>query len=80
MLVCWLWHCAATAVALQRHERVNAFKLVDDYDDHSLMSRGVHDSALYKCTFTYLLTYFINCDTRWDRGSLQTQNWLVWQR
>ena len=29
-LVCWLWHCAATAVALQRHERVNAFNLVND--------------------------------------------------
>jgi len=28
MLVCWLWHCAATAVALQRHEGVNAFNLV----------------------------------------------------
>jgi len=28
MLVCWLWHCAATAVALQRHERVNAFNRV----------------------------------------------------
>ena len=27
-LVCWLWHCAATAVALKRHERVNAFNLV----------------------------------------------------
>jgi len=27
-LVCWLWHCAATAVALQRHERANAFNLV----------------------------------------------------
>ena len=23
MLVCWLWHCAATAVALQMHEGVN---------------------------------------------------------
>ena len=29
MLVCWLWHCAATAVVLKRHERVNAFYLVD---------------------------------------------------
>ena len=28
MLVCWLWHCAATAVALQMHEGVNAFNLV----------------------------------------------------
>jgi len=28
-LVCWLWHCAATAVALKRHERVNAFNLVN---------------------------------------------------
>ena len=27
-LVCWLWHCAATAVALQRHERANAFNPV----------------------------------------------------
>ena len=27
-LVCWLWHCAATAVVLKRHERVNAFNLV----------------------------------------------------
>ena len=27
-LVCWLWHCAATAVALKRQERVNAFNLV----------------------------------------------------
>ena len=27
-LLCWLWHCAATAVALKRHERVNAFNLV----------------------------------------------------
>jgi len=27
-LVCWLWHCAATAVALKKHERVNAFNLV----------------------------------------------------
>jgi len=27
-LVCWLWHWAATAVALKRHERVNAFNLV----------------------------------------------------
>ena len=27
-LVCWLWHCAATAVALKRHEGVNAFNLV----------------------------------------------------
>jgi len=27
-LVCWLWHCAATAVALKRHERTNAFNLV----------------------------------------------------
>jgi len=27
-LVCWLWHCAATAVALKRHERVNAVNLV----------------------------------------------------
>jgi len=27
-LVCWLWHCAATAVALKRHERANAFNLV----------------------------------------------------
>ena len=27
-LVCWLWHCTATAVALKRHERVNAFNLV----------------------------------------------------
>ena len=26
-LVCWLWHCAATAVALKRHERANAFNL-----------------------------------------------------
>ena len=30
-LVCWLWHCAATAVALKRHEPVNAFNLVDLY-------------------------------------------------
>ena len=30
-LVCWLWHCAATAVALKRHGRVNAFNLVDLY-------------------------------------------------
>jgi len=29
MLVCWLWHCAATTVALQMHEGVNAFNLVD---------------------------------------------------
>jgi len=29
MLVCWLWHCAATAVALQVHEGVNAFNLVN---------------------------------------------------
>jgi len=28
MLACWLWHCAATAVALQMHEGVNAFNLV----------------------------------------------------
>jgi len=28
MLVCWLWHCAATAVASQMHEGVNAFNLV----------------------------------------------------
>jgi len=28
-LVCWLWHCAATVVALKRHERANAFNLVD---------------------------------------------------
>jgi len=28
MLVCWLWHCAATAVALQMHEGVNAINLV----------------------------------------------------
>ena len=28
MLVLWLWHCAATAVALQRYEGVNAFNLV----------------------------------------------------
>jgi len=28
MLVCWLWQCAATAVALQMHEGVNAFNLV----------------------------------------------------
>jgi len=28
MLVCWLWHCAAMAVALQMHEGVNAFNLV----------------------------------------------------
>ena len=28
-LVCWLWHCAATVVALKRHERVNAFNVVD---------------------------------------------------
>ena len=27
MLVCWLWHCAVTAVALQMHEGVNAFNL-----------------------------------------------------
>jgi len=27
-LVCWLWHCVAMAVALKRHERVNAFNLV----------------------------------------------------
>jgi len=27
-LVCWLWHCAATAKALERHERVNSFNLV----------------------------------------------------
>jgi len=27
-LFCWLWHCAATAVALKRHERVSAFNLV----------------------------------------------------
>jgi len=27
-LVCWLWHSAATAVALKRHERANAFNLV----------------------------------------------------
>jgi len=27
-LECWLWHCAATAVTLKRHERVNAFNLV----------------------------------------------------
>ena len=27
-LVCWLWHCAATAVALKRHERANTFNLV----------------------------------------------------
>ena len=30
-LVCWLWHCAATAVALKRHERVNAFNLVSNF-------------------------------------------------
>jgi len=30
-LVCWLWHCAAMAVALKRHERVNAFNLVYFY-------------------------------------------------
>jgi len=28
MLVCWLWHCAATAVALQMHEGMNEFNLV----------------------------------------------------
>ena len=28
MLVCWLLHCAATAVELQMHEGVNAFNLV----------------------------------------------------
>jgi len=27
-LLCWLWHCAAMAVAFKRHERVNAFNLV----------------------------------------------------
>jgi len=27
-LVCWLWHCAAAAVALKNHERANAFNLV----------------------------------------------------
>jgi len=27
-LVCWLWHCAATVVALKIHERANAFSLV----------------------------------------------------
>jgi len=27
-LVCWLWHCAVTVVALKRHERANAFNLV----------------------------------------------------
>jgi len=27
-LVCWLWHCAATAVALKNHERANVFNLV----------------------------------------------------
>ena len=26
--VCWLWHCAATAVASKSHERANAFNLV----------------------------------------------------
>ena len=29
MLDCCPWHCAATAVALQMHEGVNAFNLVD---------------------------------------------------
>jgi len=33
-LVCWLWHCAATAVALKRHERANAFNLVLYFVDH----------------------------------------------
>jgi len=28
MLVCWLWHCAATAAALQMHEGVNALFLI----------------------------------------------------
>ena len=36
-LVCWLWHCAATAVALKRHERVNAFNLVNIKFRTSLM-------------------------------------------
>ena len=30
-LVCWLWHCAATAVALKRNERANAFNLVASF-------------------------------------------------
>jgi len=34
MLVCWLWHCAATAVELQMHEGVNAFNLVILKDKH----------------------------------------------
>jgi len=33
-LVCWLWHCAATAVALKRHERANAFNLVNGCGCH----------------------------------------------
>jgi len=28
MLICWLWHCAARAVVIQMHERMNAFNLV----------------------------------------------------
>ena len=37
-LVCWLWHCAATAVALKRHERVNAFNLVKKIYPHIYLS------------------------------------------
>jgi len=37
MVVCWLWHFAATAVALKRHERVNAFNLaVIEINRHQL--------------------------------------------
>jgi len=46
MLVCWLWYCAATAVALKRHERVNAFNLVRGLRIASFYDTELDDFAL----------------------------------
>jgi len=46
-LACWLWHCAATAVALKRHERANAFNLV------YVFLPKVFSSVYYNHTYIY---------------------------
>jgi len=64
-VVCWLWHCAATVVALKRHERVNAFNLVYNIkcfpaiklrQTRSLRASYYHTLLLSACLLSCYLT------------------------
>ena len=67
-LLCWLWHCAATAVALQRHERTNAFNLVLIYDFSLSRPRGLSSTTMPRCLLVPCVGW--NDVGRWP--------WVMW--